>query len=94
MLVWRNLGEKGAYQYVDVKTVAEGVKVMDTLAKYDEFQYENKIKPDYANAGGLQMCDPEQPSEGWVDWYDEKTGEDNPQLWLANQANSEVEEAV
>jgi hypothetical protein len=70
---------------VDVETVAEGVKIMDTLASYDIFQYENHIKPDYSNAGGLNMWDEDCDGEGtpgWVSWQDDETGEDDPQAWL------------
>lgn len=73
---------------VDVELVAEGVKIMDVLANYDIFQYENKIKPDYCNAGGLNMWDEDCDGEGnpgWVSWYDEETGEDDPVQWLEDQ---------
>ncbi len=64
---------------IDVESIKEGVKIMDTLAKYDIFQFENNIKPDYANVGGLLIFD----SDGeWVDWYDEETGCDDPEEYL------------
>jgi len=64
---------------VPVSSVAEGVKVMDLLAAYDIFQFENNVKPDYCNAGGLNVFE-----EGeWVDWYDEASGEYDPHAWLA-----------
>lgn len=66
---------------VEVETVAEGAKLMNTLADYDRFQFENGIKPDYCNTGGLSML---QGTE-WVDWCDEKSGEDDPYSWLAQQ---------
>ena len=65
---------------VDVACVEEGVKIMDVLADYDIFQYENKIKPDYCNAGGLMEWD--EDSQEWVDWYDEGTGYDDPREYL------------
>ncbi|WP_422451887.1 hypothetical protein [Endozoicomonas sp. ALC066] len=68
--------------YVEVGTVKEGVKLLDTLVKYDQFQLDNNIKPEFCNSGGLQMFDPEQPEEGWSDWIDEDTGEDDPRVWL------------
>lgn len=40
---------------VDVPTAEEGRRLLNTLAAYDIFQFENKIKPDYCNAGGLEM---------------------------------------
>jgi len=39
---------------VDVDSVDEGVKLMTVLADYDAFQYDNNIKPDYSNIGGLE----------------------------------------
>jgi hypothetical protein len=52
---------------VPVSTVQEGVLVMNTLADYDLFQFENKVKCDYANAGGLNIYEDGE----WVDWSTE-----------------------
>ena len=72
--------------YIDVSTVAEGVKIMDILADYDLFQFENRIKPDYSNAGGINMFDPTDTEDGpdgsWVSWYDDDSGEDDPRAFL------------
>lgn len=76
---------------VPVVSVAEGVKVMDVLAKYDQFQFDNNVKPDYCNAGGLVQWDEDSDGEGnpgWVDWYDEETGCDDPEEWLESQGGS------
>lgn len=51
--------------YVPVKSVVEGVKIMNVLAEYDAFQYDNNVKDDYSNAGGLEMFD----DDDWCDWY-------------------------
>jgi len=40
--------------------------VTDTLARYDAFQLDENIKPDYCNAGGLSVFDDGE----WVDWED------------------------
>lgn len=65
---------------VEVESVEEGVRLMDTLANYDAFQYENNIKPDYCNMNGLQMWDESLTEEDmrdmdlsdkWVDWYND-----------------------
>ena len=64
--------------HVEVPTAEEGARLLRTLAYYDFFQYENRIKPDYSNAGGLEMfVDGE-----WMDWMDEETGEDDPDTLL------------
>lgn len=77
--------------HVKVGSAEEGVKIMGVLAEYDKFQFENNVKPDYCNAGGLQMFDESDTTDGdsgsWVDWYDEDTGIDDPQEWL-NERNS------
>lgn len=65
---------------VEVATIEEGVRMMNALADYDLFQYENRIKPDYCNMNGLQMWDETlteedmrdmELSDKWVDWYNE-----------------------
>lgn len=68
---------------VPVDSVAGGVKISKALADYDLFQFENNIKPDYCNAGGIQMWD--ESDQEWVDWYDEETGIDDPEEYLALQ---------
>lgn len=57
---------------VPVASVDEARKILDVLAKYDAFQFENRIKPDYCNAGGLVVF--EEDGE-WCDWTDE-SGDD------------------
>lgn len=52
---------------VDVKTVDEAKLLLNTLAQYDIFQFENHVKADYCNAGGLEeLIDGE-----WQEWSDE-----------------------
>lgn len=46
--------------YVPVETVEEGKKVMGVLAVYDLFQLQNNVKPDYVNAGGIEMWDEDE----------------------------------
>ena len=59
--------------YVPVKTVEEAKRLMDTLAAYDQFQFENNIKPDFCNTGGLQVWDEEE--QDWIDWEYEDDGD-------------------
>jgi hypothetical protein len=65
---------------VEVASVEEGVRMLNALADYDLFQFENNIKPDYCNMNGLQMWDEsltEEDMQGmeltdkWVDWYND-----------------------
>lgn len=53
---------------VPVKTPQEAQKILEVLAQYDLYQYENNIKPDYCNAGGLLV---EDESGDWVEWYND-----------------------
>lgn len=64
--------------HVPVKNLREAALTLDTLARYDLFQYENRVKPDYANAGGLAIFDPDSDpdGDGWCDWSHPETGED------------------
>jgi len=82
--------------YVPVPDIGAGVLVLDTLARYDKFQLDNNIKPDYCNAGGLQIQRKEDPDAcvcsccEWEDWFDEETGCDDPFEWVANMKETEV----
>ena len=53
--------------HVDVQTPEEAEKLLNVLADYDLFQYENRVKGDYANAGGLHYWDEEESD--WLEWY-------------------------
>ena len=61
--------------YQAVTSLVEAKLLLNALAEYDTFQFENRIKPDYCNAGGLQVYEAELESldgqDGWCDWYDE-----------------------
>lgn len=53
---------------VPVDSLDEGRKLCDVLADYDRFQYENNVKPDYVNMGGIQVYEPD--GDGGMDWFD------------------------
>jgi len=58
--------------YVSVENIKEAAKILRILANYDIFQFQNRIKPDYSNAGGLQICeDLGGDTPEWNDWYNE-----------------------
>jgi hypothetical protein len=48
-----------------VSSVQEAAVLLDALAKYDLFQFENKVKPGYCNAGGLERYNEER---GWTEF--------------------------
>jgi len=73
---------------VPVDSIEMGVWIMDILAQYDLFQYENRIKPDYSNAGGIQQWSLDTDGEGtpgWEEWADPETGEDDPRKYLEDK---------
>lgn len=80
--VWHIPQVPGKPFHVTVGSVHEGVRVMHTLAEYDNFQYENNIKGDFASAQGLEeyVLDSECDGE-WLTWYSED-GEDDPEQWV------------
>ena len=58
--------------YVPVESLAQAKWLLSVLADYDAFQFENCIKPDYCNAGGLQV----REDGSWLEWMDPETGDD------------------
>jgi len=82
---------------VEVNSVEEGVRMMDALAEYDMFQYENNIKPDYCNASGLQMWDESlteadmadmELTDKWIDWHSEYYDDPRDYLESLKEENS------
>jgi hypothetical protein len=63
--------------HVPVASPEEAKKILDVLAQYDLFQLENRIKPDFANAGGLECFQQYGPGEevdepDWCEWESER----------------------
>ena len=67
MRVWWIPQIPGKPFHVVVKDVQQARFLLDALARYDLFQYENNIKPDYCNAGGLEVFEDGE----WVEWSDD-----------------------
>ena len=57
---------------VEVDSISEGRKLLEVLAKYDLFQFEHRIKPDYANMSGLVYLDADGE---WIDVEEDDEGE-------------------
>ncbi|MCK5161656.1 MAG: hypothetical protein KAQ99_08800 [Candidatus Aureabacteria bacterium] len=53
--------------YVYVSSIKEAKLIINTLAIYDLFQLEYKIKPDYSNVSGLEIKERVE----WNEWHDE-----------------------
>lgn len=69
---------------VPVSSIQEAAKVLDILADYDLYQYENNIKPDYSNAGGLEVFvkNDGRGNPAWEDWHDPETGIEDPREYI------------
>lgn len=52
---------------VPVASIEQAAFLLDALAKYDLFQFENNVKPDYCNVGGLSIFEGGE----WCDWWDD-----------------------
>lgn len=64
MRVWHIPQVPGKPFYVEVATPIDAKRIIKILAEYDLFQYENKIKPDYASASGLEIYEGGE----WIEW--------------------------
>ena len=53
---------------VIVKDLVEAKKILNTLADYDQYQFENRIKLNYSNTGGLEVFD----GEYWMEFEDDE----------------------
>lgn len=53
---------------MSVDSVKEGHLVLDILYNFSLFESENRIKPDYADAGGIEIY--ESDGTGGLDWFD------------------------
>lgn len=73
--VWWIPQVPGAAFEVPVESEEQGRWLCNVLADYDAFQYEHHVKPDYCNAGGVQVY--EVIDNGLGDWYDLEEDEDD-----------------
>ena len=54
-----------------VKDVEQAIFLLNTLADYDAFQFENNVKPDYCNAAGLEVFEIDEDGQGhFYEWED------------------------
>ena len=62
---------------VPVDNLEQAAFVVNLLAKYDIFQFQQHIKPDYCNVGGLVVYSGDE----WIDWYNDAG--DDFDVWLS-----------
>ena len=72
------VGYPASFEY-EVSNVVEGWIVLDLLAKYDQFQLDNNIKPDYASCQSLCLWN-EQEQEWWEYDAEEELGAPEPDI--------------
>jgi len=65
--VWWIPQVPGARFFVPVDDLTQAKLVLETLARYDLFQFRERIKPDYASVGGLEVFEDGE----WCEWNDE-----------------------
>ena len=65
--VWWIPQVPGQRFFAPVADLTQAKLLLTTLAHYDLFQFENRIKPDYANAGGLEVFEDGE----WSEWHTE-----------------------
>lgn len=66
---------------VEVNSLMEAKLLLNVLGDYDSFQYKNRVKGDYCNAGGLEVYDLDL--QDWFEWTDPETGENIDSFSLA-----------
>lgn len=80
--------------FIPVKSPEEGKKIIDLLSAYDCFEYNNNLKADYCNCGGLQQYNEEMEDwEGWS-YEDEDSYYDEDDLDLYCEEKSELSEEL
>lgn len=65
--------------YKPVANIEQAKLLLETLAEYDIFQYENNVKGDYCNTGGLVVFEGGE----WNDWHSEY-GDDIDEIMRGN----------
>lgn len=56
--------------HVYVPDVATAELVVAALSDYDAFQFDNNVKPDYANVGGIEVFEDGEWCDYDPDWHD------------------------
>lgn len=57
---------------IAVANIEEAKKILTVLSEYDLFQFGNRIKPDFANANGLEVFEGIVAAGGeWTEWQNE-----------------------
>ena len=69
--VWWIPQVPGSPFHVPVKSIDEAKLTLNTLAQYDIFQINHKIKYDCCNAGGLEVYEDNEGQFEWCEWMSE-----------------------
>lgn len=66
--------------YRDISSLEEGRNLLNTIYDVALFEYYNKVKPDYSNAGGIERW--EEDGEGGYAWSE--VDDDDPD-WISEK---------
>ena len=55
--------------FVETTNAIEAEKILSALGDFSLFEFQNFVKPDYADAGGIEIWDVE--GQGWIDYHPE-----------------------
>ena len=54
--------------FYKVDSIEDGVKILDAICQFSNFEFENNVKPDFSAVGGISRW--EEDGEGGFAWYD------------------------
>ena len=55
---------------VECETAAQALDALDLITNFSIFEFENKVKPDYSDAGGVEEWD--EAAQEWFDFEEEE----------------------
>jgi hypothetical protein len=68
--VWWKSTFPGNAFYFPVNSLLEAKLLLTALPEYDWFLYDNHLRGNYSNAGGLQMWN--ESTQEWEEWWDDE----------------------
>jgi hypothetical protein len=68
--VWWKSTFPGTAFYFSVASLLEAKILLTALPEYDWFLYDNHLRGNYSNCGGLQMWN--ESTQEWEEWWDEE----------------------
>lgn len=72
--------------HVPVTSPDDAIRLMGILARYDDFQLKQRIKPDYSSAADLEVYEDGE----WLTWYDDEGDDIRAYEVRLSQQNAEA----